>query len=784
MRAPPFRFDIASYRPRIITAWLILIALLGGVLAAHLELRTDLSAFLPYARTPSQELLIDQIREGLGAQLVLAGLEGGEADALARTSFAFADRLRANPAIASVANGPESLSEQERRFLFENRYLLLPGDQNVGWETSQLREALEHNYYRLVSSLGTLERDFVVRDPTAEWRRLTTRGQSGRKLALHRGAWLSPSKDRALLLIRTKVPAFDLDAQEQMLDQIRRDYSAVAPASMRLLLTGPGVFAVSSRDTIKSDALRLSVLGNTAVILLLLYVFRSLRPVLLMLLPLSTGVLAGIVAVIAVYGFVHAITLAFGVTLTGIAIDYPLHVLMHRRLTERPERTIERIWPTLRLGIVTTCIGYIVLLLADIQGLAQLGLMSTVAIIVAGLVTRWVLPAFLGPAAPRVAPVPFGAVAAPRLRLAGHFLVPLSLVASGVYMFGAAPQFWQNDLAELSPIAQDAKEVDRVLRTDIGSADARYAVLVLGKSAQEVLERCEELLATLEMARREQALSAYEGPCMWLPSIAAQRRRQATMPDTETLRSRLHEAGQDLPFRAGVFEPFVADVAASRERDPITPEDVTHTAFGARLQSLLLPKGTRWMGVVQINGVAESDTLKRFINGDGEHLFYLDMKRTSEQMVAGFRDRALKLELIGLLGIFVVLSLGLRSLRRALRFLLVLGGVVLLVCTSLLLTGQRISLFHLVALLLVIGIGLDYLLFFNRPSTNTEEKQRSMQAVCLCALTTLLAFGVLAMSRIPVLSAIGSTVALGSITCFALAALYAMPSTSPLRTNE
>jgi predicted exporter len=72
-----------------------------------------------------------------------------------------------------------------------------------------------------------------------------------------------------------------------------------------------------------------------------------------------------------------------------------------------------------------------------------------------------------------------------------------------------------------------------------------------------------------------------------------------------------------------------------------------------------------------------------------------------------------------------------------------------------------LSLFHLVSLLLVLGVGLNYALFFERAESGSEEEKGTSLALSVCFLTTFAAFGCLAASRVPVLSAIGSTVALG-----------------------
>jgi predicted exporter len=85
--------------------------------------------------------------------------------------------------------------------------------------------------------------------------------------------------------------------------------------------------------------------------------------------------------------------------------------------------------------------------------------------------------------------------------------------------------------------------------------------------------------------------------------------------------------------------------------------------------------------------------------------------------------------------------------------------------------GIELNLFHLVALILAAGLGLDYALFFDHAGDDRAEQLRTLHAIIVCSLTTLLVFSLLALSSIPVLRAIGSTVALGVLFNFALALL-------------
>jgi predicted exporter len=153
-------------------------------------------------------------------------------------------------------------------------------------------------------------------------------------------------------------------------------------------------------------------------------------------------------------------------------------------------------------------------------------------------------------------------------------------------------------------------------------------------------------------------------------------------------------------------------------------------------------------------------------------IFYLDLKEESDRMVKTYRSQALLLWGLGVLAILLVLFAGLRSLRGVVRVAAPVAASVIMVCAILLAQGKSLSLFHLVALLLVVGLGIGYGLFFNSPHTDRDERRRTALSVLLCSATTISVFGVLALSRIPVLSAIGVTVGLGSAFCLILAAAF------------
>ncbi|HYF09720.1 MAG TPA: hypothetical protein VD970_19035, partial [Acetobacteraceae bacterium] len=115
------------------------LALALAVLLRSVEIRGDIVDFLPAPDTPEATFLLDELRGGAGASLLLAGIEGAPRAELARISRAMGERLAGSSHVTLVANGMEGLAEAEREFLFRHRYLLASAE----FDEAALRRSLE-----------------------------------------------------------------------------------------------------------------------------------------------------------------------------------------------------------------------------------------------------------------------------------------------------------------------------------------------------------------------------------------------------------------------------------------------------------------------------------------------------------------------------------------------------------------------------------------------------------------------------------------------------------------
>src|SRR5690606_16951368 len=331
--------------------------------------------------------------------------------------------------------------------------------------------------------------------------------------------------------------------------------------------------------------------------------------------------------------------------------------------------------------------------------------------------------------------------------------------------------FWQNDLSRLTPVPAADLQRDAQLRAELGAPDVRYMLAVQDTDVEAALFRSERLLPVLEKLKAEGVLAGYDLAARYLPSAALQRARQAKLPDADTLRASLEQALEDSPFLPDAFEPFLEDVAAAREAPPLTVDDLAGTPLELAVGGLLVRGEGHATALVSLTGLEDPQALASAVENTGAQL--LDLKQASESLVAQWRLRLLGALAVAALLLAGVVVVALRDRRRVLRVLAPMALTTLLILAVLRAFGVELNLFHLVSLILAPGLGLDYALFFDHAGDDRADQLRTLHAVIVCSLTTTLVFGLLALSSIPVLRAIGSTVALGVVFNFVLAVLVA-----------
>lgn len=759
-----------------IVLWLTFIALcVLGVSRARFT--ADLSAFLPSSPTEEQALLVDLLRDGIASRLILVGIEGGDEAARAQSSRALAAHLRTHPAFTAVSNGESVGAEADQRWLFEHRYLLSPEVTPQRFTAAGLQQAIGATIDLLSSSAGLLIKPLLLRDPTAETFAVVHNLGSSDQAARSGGVWTAPDGQRALLVATTAATGADTDGQEAAMLALRDAFDSVTREAqlteIRMVMSGPGVFAVNARATIKDEVLRLSMLGAGLIITLLLLVYRSLTALLLGLAPVVTGALAGVLAVSLGFGVVHGITLGFGITLIGESVDYAIYYFIQHEGGRQAA-----FWHTIRLGVLTSLCGFAALLLSGFPGLAQIGLFSMAGLLAAVLTTRYVLPA-LTPAGFHVTDVsPLGRALARLISISRPLRwLPLMLaLAASAVVINNRDRLWHHELGALSPVSDADQMLDAQLRHDLAAPDVRYLLVVSGADAETVLGRTEQVVTQLDRLQQQGVIGGFDTPTRFLPSLATQQARRDALPDAATLRAALTEATVTLPLQAGRLEPFITDVATARNTPLLTRAQLEGSSVALAVDAMLIHRGAQWRALLPVrspeSGSLDPAALHATLTASAiPEALFVDIKRESEQLYAGYLRESWTASAGGLVAIMLLLLVTLRSARRVLRLALPLLAAVVVVVGALTLAGERLILLHLVGMLLVVAVGSNYALFFDAADADGGPPPRTLASLVIANLTTLAGFGILALSSVPVLHGIGVVVGPGAWLALLFSAL-------------
>ncbi|HMS78481.1 MAG TPA: hypothetical protein PKC20_02885, partial [Burkholderiaceae bacterium] len=285
-----------------------------------------------------------------------------------------------------------------------------------------------------------------------------------------------------------------------------------------------------------------------------------------------------------------------------------------------------------------------------------------------------------------------------------------------------------------------------------------FVIATRGASREEALALAERIEPGLRALVDAHAIAGYRSPATVLPSVATQRRRQAALPAAPVLRETLARALAGGNLRAEAFEPFVEAVDRARTAPPITAAHYDGTGIGRpiALQACadLVQKGDpdRFAAVAAAR-------LAGLAGARAAQVAVLDLKADVEHLVAEYRTRALHVALAGWAAIVALLALRVRERRAVATIATVLACTVALTAAAMTLLYNHLTLFHLLALLLVVGVVSNYAMFCTPLPQAAADRAAILLSVLLCGASTFLAFVVLARSSAPVLAMIGSTVA-------------------------
>ncbi|YCH30634.1 MMPL family transporter [Erwinia sp. PK3-005] len=557
--------------------------------------------------------------------------------------------------------------------------------------------------------------------------------------------------------------AFDMQQTRQLvttLNAMEQQLKAQYPQA-QLLSRGTVFYSDYASQQAKRDISTLGVATILGVILLIVATFRSLRPLLLCLLSIAVGALAGTVVTLLIFGELHLMTLVMSMSIIGISADYTLYFLTERMVhgaEATPWQSLAKVRNALLLALLTTVAAYVIMMIAPFPGIRQMAVFAATGLSASCLTVLFWHP-WLCRGLP-VRPVPLMTwmlrwLAAWRRKKA--LSMGLVAVLTLFSLAGIVTLRIDDDISQLQALPPSLLAQEKAITRLTGQSVDQKWFVVYGDTPEQTLRRMEAFTSTLEQARRAGAIVSYR--TIPLNSLARQQQdlqllRKATPAITRALQSAgLSTVNPDLSAMPVSVEAWLGSPASE----------------GWRLLWLTLPNGASGV-LIPVDGVKNSVALGQLADKQ-PGVAWVDRKQTFDRLFALYRT-----VLSGLLGVALMIFAGGAIARLGWRkgLISLVPSLLSLGCGLAVLSfsGHSVNLFSLLALVLVLGIGINYTLFFSNPRGTPLT---SLLAITLAMMTTLLTLGMLVFSATQAIGSFGIVLVSGIFTAWLLAPL-AMPN--------
>ena len=563
---------------------------------------------------------------------------------------------------------------------------------------------------------------------------------------------------------------------------------------VKVYLTGAPVHSYFASSHSIFEINLICILSTLFVIGLIFWYFGSLLPLIPIAVSIGLGIYAGYCVTVLIFKDIHILTFVFSTTLIGVCVDYSLHYFVALKEGKRGVDTIKDIFKSLTVSLITTVSAFLILLFADFVLLRQIsvftitGLVTVYGIVVLGYpmikaakqlgseaakffkvdktIRQWndksetkkvisrhqpnnettiqspPSPAFVAlvEAREQLLPAPrWGEgydkdhASSPLCILVSKYSTTLlSCLATVLLIFGLFRTHFDDNIKNMYAPPKNLLNAEKLLTEIVGTSADTSIFVVKGENLQDILQKEEKIADKLnnENSRGYQALSKF------VPSEKRQKSNQILRK--ELYNAKLYEYAGFLPTqtRLRLINANFGNEFLSVNKD-----------FEFLKKNFLIDGNTSIMVVSGYKG----QTI--------EGVKIINFQKDISSQIRHCRKICLAL-LVPIFGLLYLLLAKIYDFKSAVKILAPSVCAVVFVFAILGLFGCAINLFHLLAIFLIIGFGLDYSVF---RLTNPEK---SGDSVLLSCVTTVFSFALLAFAGFKLISSLGTVLALGLLSSY------------------
>lgn len=588
--------------------------------------------------------------------------------------------------------------------------------------------------------------------------------QSDAALKLKNGYLMTEYLGQFYVLVTAKLnaSAFDPKIQDGVisgLNAIEKHWLEEKLPS-QLIRTGALFYADFAYRTAKKEISTIGISSILLIIGMVFFAFRNLRPLFLICVALTFGIGSGLSATLTIFGHIHLLTLVFGASLIGVAVDYAFHFFVVENKYQGLNR-LRQILPAISLGLLSSVTGYIALLSTPFPGLQQMAVFCIVGLIAAFLTVVLIYPQIklninLSTGLLDLCQSIINLKIWQSTQTLWYSLWLLPIIA---IILSVNDDSQQDNIRQFRTINPNLEKQEQLIKNIFKPAAANQFYLVIGKTEEELLVNLESANSSLEKLVEQEVISGFENLSQQLPSLAQQSKNYQLIKNlyASNASDKLHQLGilNELEYRE-IVNSFETNSSAF-----LTTDHWFKSHLGKVYAHLWLGQISNvYAAIIPLKIVLKLEQLKDI----NKNAIFVDKVSKITAVFSKYRQRTSQLLMIAILLIGTLLSFR-YGIKKAL--FIVSSPIFALSITVIVLSliGISMTLFNTLALFLVVGIGIDYGLFF---AESKHMSSRVLMAILLSALTTMFSFGLLALSETVAIRAFGITMLIGISSSFIL----------------
>ena len=542
-----------------------------------------------------------------------------------------------------------------------------------------------------------------------------------------------------------------------------------------------------SHESSNSASREISIIATVSmlvVIVLLIFIFRSVKPLFFSVGTILLSVGAAFIATLAVFHKMHVITLVFGTSLIGSCIDYSLHFFTHwagNKNLKSGSEIKNHILSGLLMAIISTGICFAILLFAPFAILKQMSLFCLTGLVSSFLTTVAIYPYIKLPA--ERGNVRFTAGFAKvvsvleqkwvgRTVIAALFIISVLLIA----VFHKNVKV-KNDLLTLynmeGRLLEDEITASKVIQYTPGGW-----YIVSGDSEEGVLQNEEALRHDFENIT--EGAVGYVSTTNFVPSIQMQKKSQAAYEKLLSMAEAQFESlGYSSDEAAMLSEKMRKDFSDSKDayvsiEAGNVPDFITSAISSAWLGKI----DGKYYSVVLPTKVTEYTTYRSLVE-NSDNAFFISKSQDISADLDKLTVMVLKFFVIAYILMFIMLKF-FYSWKQAFKIISVPFFIILVVVAVFATCKINLEFFSVTGLILVFGLGLDYIIYMMENEKKKNEATASTDstsvlepfATLVSFVTTIISFGALALSSFKPVHLIGLSIFIGLATAYVSSFFY------------